>query len=222
MTQSARRLSKTQATDLLVTAATDLLARHGPSELQARTVATAAGLSSSAVYHHLGGLPELMHAVVERGFEDLSAEFVGLVESPDPVADLFSHALAMRQFAQDNPHRYDLMFGLSTRGTYRSWEAESADRRSGAFRTTYSHLVRACERAVQAGRLSRATDPDEVADQLWCCVHGFLTLELGQHLAHRASPVQDVLRPLTTNVLTMHGDSHESAAASHAVALAAP
>jgi hypothetical protein len=37
----------------------------------------------------------------------------------DPIADLAVQALMCRRVARENPHLYDLMFGLSTRATYR-------------------------------------------------------------------------------------------------------
>ena len=45
-----------------------LLAEQGPSAIKARTVASAAGLSTMVVYHHFGGIPELTRAVVDHGF----------------------------------------------------------------------------------------------------------------------------------------------------------
>lgn len=216
------RLSKDQATAQLVSAATALLAREGPSALKARAVAAEAGMSSSAVYHHIGGLPELIQAVADGGFDDLTTAFAAIDPTSDPVADLFAHALVTRDFAQASPHRYDLMFGLSTRGTYRSRDAEPGARRSGAFRRTYERLFLACERVAESDRLRAATNVAELADQLWCAVHGFVTLELGGHLAHRTSPVKEVLEPLTVNVLTSFGDSREAALASHTLALSRP
>lgn len=218
----ASRLSKDQATARLVSAATALLAREGPSALKARSVAAEAGMSSSAVYHHIGGLPELIQAVVDEGFEDLTTAFAAIDPTSDPVADLFTHALATRDFAQASPHRYDLMFGLSTRGTYRSWDAKPGATRSAAFRRTYERLFHACERVTESGRLRASTNVAELADQLWCAVHGFVTLELGGHLAHRTSPVTEILEPLTVNLLTSFGDSREAALASHDLALSRP
>src|ERR1700752_2460450 len=112
---AATRLTPRQTVERLVDAATKLLADEGPSEIKARSVAEAANVSTMAVYYHLGGVPELLQAVVDKGCRDLGRAFVAAPASDDPVATLFAMALATRRFAQDNPHRYDLMFGLSTR-----------------------------------------------------------------------------------------------------------
>src|ERR1700756_576143 len=103
----------------LIQAAIRLLAEQGPSAIKARTVAAAAGLSTMVVYSHFGGIPELARAVIDQGFTELDRAFSQVPVTQDPVADLFVMALTCRQFARDNPHLYDLMFGLSTRATYR-------------------------------------------------------------------------------------------------------
>src|ERR1700758_5014801 len=102
------RLGRDQAIPQLVAAATALLADKGPAEIKARSVAEAAGMSTIAVYHHLGGLPELFNAIIEQGFKDLGDAFLDAPASEDPVTSLFAMALAARRFATASPHLYNL------------------------------------------------------------------------------------------------------------------
>ncbi|MFN8070364.1 MAG: TetR/AcrR family transcriptional regulator [Mycobacterium sp.] len=215
------RLDNEQAINQLVAAATGLLAADGPTAIKVRAVAEAAGLSTIAVYHHLGGLPELIAAVVDRGFRDLSDALLEAPASDDPAGALFAMALASRRFARANPHLYDLMFGLSTRGSYRPMRpAESAAQgRIDNFQQAYSHLADACARLVASGRVRPDQDPETVAPQLWSAVHGMVTLELGGHLSTFDDPVRQVLLPMMTNILIGLGDDCESATASHEAAL---
>jgi AcrR family transcriptional regulator len=215
------RLTTEQAVERLVETATALLAQEGPSEIKARSVTEAAGLSTTAVYYHLGGLPELFQAVVDNGFRDLGRAFVTVPVSDDPVTTLFAMALATRQFAQNNPHLYDLMFGLSTRGSYRPLQTakSGAGGRSREFQAAYAHLVLACARLVRSGRIRRDEDPEGVAFQLWSAVHGFVTLELGDHFAQFPDPVRQILQPMMVNVLVGLGDDPEQAEASHTAAV---
>src|SRR5436309_7138330 len=171
------RLTREQAVTRLVEAATALLAEKGPSEIKVRSVAEAAQVSTVAVYYHLGGLPELLQAVVDKGFQDLARAFVAAPPSDDPITTLFAMALATRRFAQNNPHLYDLMFGLSTRGSYRPVQTaqSGASGRSKEFQTAYAHLVQACIRLVSSGRVHSDEDPEAIAPQLWSAVHGFVT-----------------------------------------------
>ncbi|MBN7304469.1 WHG domain-containing protein [Mycobacteroides abscessus subsp. bolletii] len=218
--EAATRLDREQAVAQLVAAAITLLADEGPSAIKARTVAEAAGLSTIAVYHHLGGLPELIQAVVDRGFKDLGEAFLHAPANDDPVTALFAIALEARQFAQANPHLYDLMFGLSTRGSYRP--AASTDRgRSNHFEKAYSHLVEGCGRLVASGRVRPDEEPTIIAPQLWSAVHGFVTLELGGHLSHLEDPVRQIFLPMMANIAVGLGDDPQSATASNAAAIVA-
>ncbi|KAA0085791.1 TetR/AcrR family transcriptional regulator [Mycolicibacterium sp. P9-64] len=202
----------------LVDAAIRLLAEQGPSAIKARTVAAATGLSTMAVYSHFGGIPELTTAVIERGFKDLDAAFRRLPVTDDPMADLALQALTCRRVAHDNPHLYDLMFGLSTRGTYRQQtESACASGRSHAFLDAYTQVLEACARLVNSGRI-REQDPSRVAAQLWSFAHGFITLELAETFVGCDDPVKEILLALGVNVFVGLGDTRESAEASHEAA----
>jgi AcrR family transcriptional regulator len=205
--------------ELLIDATIRLLAEEGPSEIKARSVADAAQVSTSAVYYHVGGLPELFQAVVDRGFAELGRAFDSVTPSGDPVSDLFGMALATRRLAQGNPHLYDLMFGLSTRGSYRPTEPRRIGERSAAFQTAYAQLVKAATSLTRSGRLRPDQVPELVADQLWSCVHGFVTLELGGQFAHHDDPVRQVLQPMTVNIFVGMGDRADRAERSHASVL---
>ena len=63
--------------------------------------------------------------------------------------------------------------------------------------------------------------PDVVAAQLWCFVHGYITLELGGHFDDRDDPVAEVLVPMAVNFAVALGDDPARSEASHRAALLA-
>lgn len=206
----------------LVLATMKLLAEEGPSAIKARTVAAAAGMSTMVVYSHFGGIPELVRAVADHGFAELERQFDAVATSDDPIADLFSMALITLDFARGNPHLYDLMFGLSTRATYRPLPDKDV-RRSGhspAFRAAYAHITDACSRLIESGRVG-PLDARVVAASLWSFVHGYITLELGDHFAEFEDPVTEVLVPMGVTFSIGLGDTPERARASHQAVLRA-
>ncbi|MEU5043961.1 TetR/AcrR family transcriptional regulator [Streptomyces griseorubiginosus] len=204
------------APERLVRAAVGLLAEQGPSAIKARTVASASGLSTMVVYGHFGGIPELMRAVADHGFRELAAAFAEVPVTDDPIADLFAMALTCRRVAHENPHLYDLMFGLSTRATYRPLsEADlRLSGRSAAFRDAHVHITAACRRLVDSGRAERQ-EPEVLAAQLWSLVHGYITLELAEHFSEFEDPVTQVMLPMGVNFSVGLGDERERAEASH-------
>jgi len=222
-TAAAARLTPQQTVERLVEAATTLLAEKGPSEIKVRSVSEAAQVSTMAVYYHLGGVPELLQAVVDKGFRDLGRALLAVPASDDPVTTLFAMALATRKFAQDNPHRYDLMFGLSKRGTYRPQKSSNSgvSGRSDEFQAAFAQLVLSCIRLVRSGRIRSGEDAEVVATQLWSSVHGFVTLELGDHFNQFSDPVREVLQPMMVNLLVGLGDTAELCNASHTAAVVA-
>src|SRR5438552_16349050 len=201
----------------VVRATIRLLAEQGPSAIKARTVASASGLSTMAVYHHFGGIAELIRAVADRGFTELDGAFSQVPVTEDPVADLFAMALMTRQIARENPHLYDLMFGLSTRrATYRPLSDSDvrSSGRSPAFRGGHVHLAEACARLVGSGRV-RQQEPEALAAQLWSFVHGCILLALAEHFVEFDDPVAQVLQPMGVNLAVGFGDTRERAQASH-------
>ncbi|MBC2644234.1 MULTISPECIES: TetR/AcrR family transcriptional regulator [unclassified Rhodococcus (in: high G+C Gram-positive bacteria)] len=199
----------------LIRATIGLLAEQGPAAIKARTVATATGLSTMVVYSHFGGIPELIRAVVEHGFTELGDAFSRVPVTEDPIADLFTLALTCRRIARKSPHLYDLMFGLSTRATYRPLESDMRlSGQSPAFRDAYARITDACARLVNSGRV-RQQEPEVVAAQLWSFVHGYITLELGEHFADFNDAVTQVLLPMGVNFAVGLGDTRKRAQSSH-------
>lgn len=203
----------------LIQTAMRLLAEQGPAALKVREIASASGLSTMVVYSHFGGIPELLGAVVEHGFNQLAQAFAELPVTDDPVADLCRMALTTRDHAQANPHLYDLMFGLSMRSTYRPLEdaGSLAGARCQTFQLAYDHVTTACERLFQSGRVDRR-DPRIVAGQLWSMVHGFVVLELANHFDDLDDPPSEVLLPLGAGLAVSLGDDPARAVASHRAA----
>lgn len=204
----------------LIEAAVAMLAEEGPSAIKARTVAARAGMSSMVVYNYFGGVPELLSAVEDHGFNELGAAFAQVGASEDPVADLFTMALTTLRYARANPHLYDAMFGLSTRATYRPTPAKGKRRagHSPAFNAAYAHVVEAAKRLGTGGGLS-IEEPTAAAGALWSFVHGYISLELAGHFADFPDPVRQVLVPMGVTFCVGLGADRDTALASHEEAL---
>lgn len=207
----------------LVEAAIRLLAESGPSEVKARSVASEAKLSTMGVYTYFGGVPELLQAVADEGFNRQAAVFGRLPPTDDPMADLCAMALACHDFARRNPHLYDLMFGLSIHGRYSPSRGAAEPLLSGqspSFRTAYGYLLHGCTRLVDA-KCVRKADPDLIALQFWSALHGFIMLDLGGHFAHTGDAAAAVLVPMCVNQVVGLGAKRDqaegSAASAHAV-----
>jgi AcrR family transcriptional regulator len=179
----------------LVEGAARLLADEGPKALSARRLAAEVGTSTMAVYTHIGGMPELVRAVVEEGFGRLAGHLAAAPRSDDPVADLGRLAVAYRANALANPQLYAVMFGSASLGGYRLQGDELA-----IGTETFEVMVEATGRAMDAGRL-RPGDPAAASAQLWSAIHGFVMLELAGHF-NGDEDAAGVLVPLLLNLTT--------------------
>lgn len=199
-----------------------LLAENGPSDIKARSVSSEAGLSTMAVYSHFGGVPELLQAVAEEGFQRQAALFERVISTDEPMTNLCAMALACRDFAHSNAHLYDLMFGLSIHGRYsppRGNAPQESKARSSAFKLAYGHLHGECVRLID-GNFVRKTEPDLVAAQTWSALHGFLMLELGGYFAEVPDPTSEILMQSCINLVVGLGANRSQAEASAAAAIA--
>jgi len=199
----------------LVAATIRLLGEEGPDAVRAREVTTAVGTSTMAVYQHFGGMPGLLRAAADEGFRRLDRRFAETPRSGDAVTDAYRLALVHRTVALENPHLYDLMFGLSNPGRRRDGAFDETPR--PGFEAAYGQLVALAVDLAASGRI-RADAPDVIAAQLWSFAHGYITLELAGHMARFPDPVEEVLLPLGAHVMTGLGDERDRALASIAAA----
>jgi len=146
----------------LIEAAARLLADHGPDALTTRRLAAEVGTSTMAVYTYFAGMEELRKEVAREGFRRLAAYLDDVPDTDDPVADLSALGAAYFVNALTN---YDL---------YRFMFLESVDD-DDVGEGTFERLVRAVQRAMEAGRFDVA-DPLDNATQLWAMAHGVVTL----------------------------------------------
>ena len=130
-----------------------------------RSLVAGTGVSTMAVYTYFGGMDGLWKALRQEGFTRLAARFATVPTSEDPVQDLTALGAAYLGNALDHPDLYRVMFDAS----FDLEDLEAAD-------ATLDYLVRAAERAKDAGRFRADTDPLELATQSWAVAHGLVSL----------------------------------------------
>lgn len=175
----------------LVEQAAQMLADGEPVTL--RAVASAVGASTQVVYTHFGGMPGLLLAIREEGFDRLARRLAGVRPSADPVADLMTLASSYTANAMANPHLYQQMF------TQRPGSEPPASAAS-----TFAVLVAATARARAEGRFARRTEPERAALQLWAPTHGMTMLVLTG--AIEIAALVENLPPMCVWAFVGHGD----------------
>ncbi|SFW73688.1 TetR/AcrR family transcriptional regulator [Amycolatopsis australiensis] len=200
--------------DRLVEAAIRLLGEGGPEALQARKLAAEVGVSTMAVYTHFGGMAALVDEVARTGFLRLSAALAGAGATDDPVADIFGLARTYRQTVAEHPQLFAVTFGQSApggkRATLSDLTTEEGREAAREGLEAFGHIVRATERAIDAGRF-RPADKYQAAAQLWSALHGFVTLEASGHFGAGEQGIDHILVPLGITLAVGLGDTVERA-----------
>jgi AcrR family transcriptional regulator len=165
--------TRTPSTDIeatVIEAATRLLQTSGPDELSIRRIATEANVAPMTLYNRFGSKQGVLDLLFIDGFRALD-KALDIELSTDPFVDLFHSGRRYRQFALDNPTRYQLMF-LRAVPDY-----EPSDEAGHAASGSFLRLTRTIEHHQSLGNFAVA-EPIEVAQRIWSAVHGAVALEL--------------------------------------------
>jgi AcrR family transcriptional regulator len=165
--------TRTPSTDIeatVIQAATRLLQTSGPDELSIRRIATEANVAPMTLYNRFGSKQAILDLLFIDGFRALDTA-LDIELSDDPFQDLLHSGRRYRQFALDNPTRYQMMFLRAVPDYEPSEEA-------GLVATgSFLRLTRTIEHHQTLGNFA-AAEPIEVAQRIWSAVHGAVALEL--------------------------------------------
>ncbi len=150
----------------LIIAARDLLERDGLEAATLRATARYAGVSHMAPYRHFRDKDQLLAAVAEQGFREMT-RFIDAAACRGAERDAAGVAYVL--FALENPALYRLMFGvnLSPRARFPGLVEAGAE----AFERCVAATGVKAE--VQAGECE---EPPPAAVALWSIVHGLAIL----------------------------------------------
>ncbi|MEU5049216.1 TetR/AcrR family transcriptional regulator [Streptomyces sp. NPDC021096] len=151
----------------LVACATEMLATRPRESLTVRSLAAAAGTSTTAVYSLFGGKDGLIGEVRNRAVAGLFQDVSAVPTSEDPLADLYALAAAYRRWGREHSHLYTVLFG-----GVQSFDPSGTVGTSDPIRPLLAAIDRALTESVLAGEAT------SIALSLWVTLHGLVTLEL--------------------------------------------
>jgi AcrR family transcriptional regulator len=163
--------------DRIVTRAIEVVDEAGFEALTLRSLAADLGVSAPAFYDHIESKDDLLRAVAEVGYAELSERFRAAALD-DPVEHLRATANAYVDFALARPGRFRLMF------QYRPEAVSGRDELAHpAASVVFDHGLAAVAGVIGSGRM--AGDPLEQAMALWAAIHGvavvlLMSSELGK------------------------------------------
>ena len=116
---TARARVRAELTAEIVAAARDELSDVGPAALSLRSVARRLGMVPSALYRYFPSRDSLLTVLIIEAYESVGAaaeQASSAVAGASPMARWLSVCEAVRQWAQDHPHQWALIYGSPVPG----------------------------------------------------------------------------------------------------------
>lgn len=157
----------------LIAKARELLEADGCAPLTLRGVARAVGVSHMAPYRHFKDKDELLAAVAEEGFKELTRRLDNGVKTDQ-------QGVAYVTFGIDNPALYRLMFGeqFTPAGRFPALDVASAE--------AFARCASIADNNV--GDAGQKNTTPYGAWALWACVHGLASLIIDGRILLSADP----------------------------------
>lgn len=170
----------------IVDSASRLVAEHGVEGLTIRGVAQDLGYSPGALYEYFDSKELLLCSLYFEGTDGLGVHCERAIEElPKNVSALEGlRALghAYRAFALAHPELYRLTF-FSLKTPPAPPEVDDPEENAGGFGITVALI----EQGIAEGALVDLPAP-VMAASIWSAVHGFVSLEIGEHITGSDGP----------------------------------
>lgn len=156
----------------LLHAAREALLEGGLAGFSMRRVASACGVSATAIYRHYEDKDALLSAAVVSSFRTFSFYLMSCLHEPDALARFRHLGQRYFDFAREHPHDYQLIFmtpcaqlGLT------KLDQTSRQQIGGTFQLLQDRVAE-----CQAAGLFRAGEPRSLAAYIWASYHGLASL----------------------------------------------
>lgn len=169
--------------DKVIRAAVDYIADHGPDGLSFRRIASDAGVSHQAPYHHFGDRDAIFAEIGLLGFRKFTAELSAprrADEDADPAIRMLERYVT---FALRHKGYFRVMFrsDLCNMGDLPELQ-EAADGSFGTLISLVSEVL---------GDSATVDDIRVMATTMWSVAHGLATLLIDGPLEHKIGTVRD-------------------------------
>lgn len=164
----------------ILDAAMELFIEQGFESTSMRNIAEKIEYSPTTIYIYFKNKNEILHALHEMGFQQLSQQFRSLMEVDHPFERLKAMGRTYIRFAKENPQLYHLMMVMFEPIAYRAC-IDDAEWEEG--HQAYLVLYKTVE-SCQAKGYFKGIHAHGMSLVLWGTLHGLCTLHTSGHLEH--------------------------------------
>ena len=190
-TRERRTRERQETREKILGAARDMFANEGFDAVTMRAIADRIEYTPTAIYHHFDSKQALLTELCTCDFLELAEHFRGQTLSADPIERIRAVGRAYLEFAEKHPSQYRFMF-MTVLPVPELPEEYVQETRGNPERDAYAFLRQACQEAIDAGRMrSDIRHADQIAQILWGCVHGQISLRILKHGVELNQPCPD-------------------------------
>jgi AcrR family transcriptional regulator len=164
----------------ILAAARELFNEQGYEATTMRKIAEHIGYSATAIYRHFPDKHSILTELVHGDFAALGASFASAMAEPNPYKRLDLLGKAYMEYGLRNPNHYRLMFMTRKAPAHPVDTADcGAVIKGDPTSDAYAALVLTVREVMAKGFFREdLKDPEAVAQILWACLHGLVSLYL--------------------------------------------
>ena len=180
----------------LLETATEMISTDGVDSVTMRGLSQKIGVSRTAPYRHFADKGELLAAVAEEGFKELTLRLqeVTTNEEIDVLTRFQEMSVAYVHFAVEKPTHYRMMFGDSIFSPEK-YKWGDFPGLATAANAAFDEVVQIIQKCQQAGAVM-AGDVQYMSIVAWASIHGLASLYIDGSLAR----VNDIDRLVDFNI----------------------
>jgi AcrR family transcriptional regulator len=173
--KSTRERRRARTAQALLDAAMEIITERGVGALSMREIAQRIEYSPSGLYEYYASKEEILDALCEQGFVQLTGQIERAVQGNTAVQRLYELALAYLDFARQHSQLYLLMFNSAPP---QIWQGRGLQHLS--TNSAYSKLLAIVRAGVESGEFSAASglDIEQLTYSIWALMHGLAALRL--------------------------------------------
>jgi AcrR family transcriptional regulator len=161
-------------------AARRMLVNHGYASVSMRRIADEVGCSVSSIYLYFAGKDDLVHTLIDEGFQRWYERSRGHVDLPlSPTQRLGHHCRTYVEWGLENPELYQVMYMFRPERMARY--PREMYRRATRSMDVLTELVADCSPSAFAS----AEDARIAAHVVWAILHGIVSTIVAQRLDRR-------------------------------------
>jgi AcrR family transcriptional regulator len=172
-----REEEKLATREKILEAARDMFSEVGVEATTMRAIADRIGYTATAIYYHFKDKDALLLELCHRDFSQLGHLIAQAGSIKDPIERIRRTGLAYVEFGLTNPAQYKFMFMTDHRAVH---PEEVGLPKGNPEEDAYAFLQQCVADAINQQRIrpELCEDPNRIANMLWSCVHGVVSLHM--------------------------------------------